>query len=284
MNNGWIKIHRKLLDWEWYGDFNMLRMWIHLLLNANFEEKKWMGIVIKRGQLVTSIKSLCDQTGLTAMQVRLCLDRLTKTGEINKQSNNQFTIITICKYDFYQSTDEDDNKQNNKRITNEQQTDNKQTTNEQQTDNKRITTTKEYKEREEREERKELQRIKENNTLTRISDRTQSFFDWLEINCPYVFGHLKLPTDAQYDTLVERYGKNMIAEQCMQIENRADLRKKYKVLFPTLNNWCKRELKSSNQAEYEQQQRLLQYAEVAADFLNQSEMGEQSTISPVIPF
>lgn len=134
------------------------------------------------------------------------------------------------------------------------------------------------------EDKKELIRIKENNTLTRISDRTQSFFDWLEINCPYVFGHLKLPTDAQFDTLVERYGKNMIAEQCMQIENRADLRKKYKVLFPTLNNWCKRELKSSNQAEYEQQQRLLQYAEVAADFLNQSEMGEQGAISPVIPF
>lgn len=274
MERGWIKLYRKFTDWEWYGDVTMMGFFVHLLIKANFEDKQWHGIMVKRGQVITSRERLSKELNISVRCVRTCIDRLIKSGNVTRETTNQMTILTICNYDIYQ--DVMTSKRPTKRPSNDQRT-----TNERPTTDQQPTTTKE---RKELEERKELQRIKENNTLTRISDRTQSFFDWLEINCPYVFGHLKLPTDAQYDTLVERYGKNMIAEQCMQIENRADLRKKYKVLFPTLNNWCKRELKSSNQAEYEQQQRLLQYAEVAADFLNQSEMGEQGTISPVIPF
>jgi hypothetical protein len=60
--------------------------------------------------------------------VRSCLDRLTRTGEINKQSTNKFTIITICKYGKYQLSPICEQQTINKQITNEQQTNNKQTT------------------------------------------------------------------------------------------------------------------------------------------------------------
>lgn len=36
---GWISLYRKILNWEWYSDANTFRLFIHLLLQANHEEK-----------------------------------------------------------------------------------------------------------------------------------------------------------------------------------------------------------------------------------------------------
>lgn len=133
--NGFILLDRKMLKWEWYQDTNTVRLFIHLLLMANWEDKKWQGIVIKRGQFVTSLRKMSQQTDLTIQQVRTCLERLFLTNEITKTSNNKYTVITIKNYDKYQ----DLNKYLNKRITNEQQTNNKRiTTTENNKNNKNI--------------------------------------------------------------------------------------------------------------------------------------------------
>ena len=100
---GFIQLHRKLLEWEWYHDVNTFKLFLHLLIKANFENKKWQGIEIKRGQLVTSIKHLSIESGLTEKQVRTSLDKLIKTKEVGKQSTSQNTTLTILSYDLYQS-------------------------------------------------------------------------------------------------------------------------------------------------------------------------------------
>ena len=132
MEEGWIKIFRRFLEWEWYSETNMVRLFLHLLLKANFEDKRWRGIVIRRGQLVTSISNLHTETRLSERAVRTCLDRLVKTGEIDKQTTSQFTIITICKYEEYQQVEEGKRQTNDKRATNERQASDKRTTNERQ--------------------------------------------------------------------------------------------------------------------------------------------------------
>jgi len=58
MSSGWIKLHRKLLDWEWYDDVNTTRVFLHLLMVANHKDNNWRGITIKRGQKLTSLSSL----------------------------------------------------------------------------------------------------------------------------------------------------------------------------------------------------------------------------------
>lgn len=130
----WIKIHNKLLDWEWASCPETMALWIHILLRANYEDKRWQGITIPRGSFVTSVDNLASTTGLSAQQVRTSLKRLISTSEITSKSTNRFTIITVCKYDSYQLNEESINKQNNK-------PNNNQATNEQQTNNKQITTT-----------------------------------------------------------------------------------------------------------------------------------------------
>jgi hypothetical protein len=130
MEDGWIKMFRLFLEWEWYGDTNMVRVFLHLLLKANFEDKRWCGMVIKRGQLVTSSLALAEETHLSRQRVRTCLSRLEHTGEISIKSTNKFSIITICKYGNYQATNV-----GNQPTTNQQPTNNQPTTNQQPTNN-----------------------------------------------------------------------------------------------------------------------------------------------------
>ena len=91
----------------------MVRLFIHLL-RANYEDKKWRGIIIKRGQLVTSIANLAAETGLSVKNVRTCLGKLQTTKEIGKQSASKFTIITICNYGKYQDQQEAEGQANGK--------------------------------------------------------------------------------------------------------------------------------------------------------------------------
>ena len=128
--SGWIKVFREFADWEWFAVPEMVQVFIYLLINANYEDKKWQGKVVEKGQLITSIDAIKCATHLSPQQIRTCLARLESTGEILKKSTNKYTLITICNYERYQSFDEQSNKQ---------------TTNKQQTNNKQSTTTKEYK-------------------------------------------------------------------------------------------------------------------------------------------
>jgi len=124
MKNGFIKIDKRILEWGWYQDSNTFRLWIHLLLKANWKDKKFQSLLVKCGQLVTSVKNLSKDLELTTQQIRTSLKKLKETKEISEKTTNKFTLINIENYCLYQ----DNKEKNNKQITNEQQTNNKQIT------------------------------------------------------------------------------------------------------------------------------------------------------------
>ena len=123
--SGFITLHRKLIEWEWYTDTNTKVLFLHLLLTVNWEDKKWRGIEIKRGSIITSISHLSKQTNLSYQNVRTALNNLTLTNEVNRQSTNKYTLLTVVNYEKYQD----------KKI---------KLTNKQQSTNKQLTTTKQY--------------------------------------------------------------------------------------------------------------------------------------------
>lgn len=99
---GWVKLHRKLLEWEWYGDAHMVHLLVHLLLTATHEDRKYKGLTIKRGQLVTTIKELAEALGASDTSTRRRMKRLKSGGFLTIKVVHNRTTITICNYDSYQ--------------------------------------------------------------------------------------------------------------------------------------------------------------------------------------
>ena len=102
MQQGWIKIHRQLIEWEWYDDLNTFRLFIHLLLKANHKAKKYRGLELKAGSLITGRDLLSFETGLSVMQVRTSLTKLKSTNEITIKTSSQGTISQLVNFTKYQ--------------------------------------------------------------------------------------------------------------------------------------------------------------------------------------
>lgn len=116
---GWICLYKKLINWEWYQDGNTCRLFIHLLLLANYEDKTWQGQLIKRGQLITSSEHLAKDLNLSRQQVRTAINKLKSTSEITTKSTNKYTLITIEKYEDYQAKTDKSNQQRNQQYDNQ---------------------------------------------------------------------------------------------------------------------------------------------------------------------
>lgn len=138
MCGGFIKLHRKITEWEWFYDNKTLVTFIHLLFMANWKDGKFQGVNVPRGSLITSVSHLAERTQQSIQQTRTALANLQSTNEITIKTTNRFSFITVNNYGLYQDYTQQDNKQNNKQ-------DNKQITINQQTNNKQITTIEEYK-------------------------------------------------------------------------------------------------------------------------------------------
>ena len=128
MANGWVKLHRQMTEWGWYKDNNTKCLFIHLLLMANHERKEYKGVVIKKGQLMTGLDVLANQTGMSVMQIRTALKHLKLTSEITINSTSKGTIITILNWGKYQLNEELITSDLTSTLTNKQQTNNKQIT------------------------------------------------------------------------------------------------------------------------------------------------------------
>ena len=120
MCKGWIKIHRGMLEWEWYDDNNTKILFLHLLLKANHKEKSYRGQLVKVGQLITGLDVLSKETGLSIQKIRTAISKLKSTNEITIKTSAKGSIIQVVKYKDYQQATSD--------ATDNQQASNKQTT------------------------------------------------------------------------------------------------------------------------------------------------------------
>ncbi len=105
-SDGFIKIHRSMLEWEWIDDPSMVTVFLHCLLMANWKEGRYHGRVIPRGSFVTSYEHLAQQTGLARSTIYRCVHRLCETGELELNVERSFTLIKVRNYATFQQSDE----------------------------------------------------------------------------------------------------------------------------------------------------------------------------------
>lgn len=126
--SGYIKLHRKITEWEWYSDANTFRVFIHLLLNANYSHNKWQGIPLNPGQRITSSDRIAEDLKLSRQNVRTAINHLKSTGEITVQSTNKFLLVTIENWASYQGSVEESTSNPTSKLTNDQPATNQQLT------------------------------------------------------------------------------------------------------------------------------------------------------------
>ncbi|MCQ2105905.1 MAG: hypothetical protein MJZ26_08945 [Fibrobacter sp.] len=227
---GWIKLHRGLLDWEWADKPEMVALFVHLLCMANTEDHEWHGTMVERGQIVTGRKELSKKTGISEQTIRTCINRLKSTNTITIKATNKYSIITICNFDKYQLADKADNQTAN------QQT-NQQLTNNQPTTNQQLTTLKEYKniriiKKEINKEKKEGQ-IYVSKVLNGQEPETEyeKFTAWIQTECPNAAKVQRQMTEAEFIKLQTLYGNKMVEEAIMALDNWRDFPKKRTSLY-----------------------------------------------------
>lgn len=235
MCNGWIKLHRKILKWEWFSCSATFHLFVYLLLTANTEDKRWQGIVVKRGQLVTSISSICKDTGLSTRQVRTSIERLKTTSEVTIKTTNKYTLVTICKYESYQLY-EGNERQAERQA--ERQTKDKQTTNErQQLKNNKNIRSKEENKKEKKVKEKVVAPIVATPKAESIESRKEKFYQSL---VPYVekYGREMVRDFFDYWTELTPSGRKMRVEQqrVFEIPKRLATWKKNEMKYETNHN------------------------------------------------
>lgn len=127
MNND-ILVNRKIMAWGWYKDANTMRVFLHLLLNANWHDGEYRGKPILRGQCLFGRKAFAEDLGISEQSIRTSINHLISTNEITIKSTNKFSVITIVKYNDYQLSSLINSQENNQQI-NMPSTNNQPTTN-----------------------------------------------------------------------------------------------------------------------------------------------------------
>jgi hypothetical protein len=142
-----IKLDRKIIDSEVFAHDGQLRFWLWLLLRANYKKsfaaintgsgKKT--VEVGRGQLLFGRNSASSELRINSSTLYKWLKHFEKLEMIEAKSNKHFTVVTICKYDEYQSEEMDE-------VTSREQASNKPVTNQCPTSNtsKEVKEVKEY--------------------------------------------------------------------------------------------------------------------------------------------
>lgn len=120
---GWVKLHRKLLESKHGKNPELMGIWIYLLLMANHRDGYTAdGTKINAGQFMTSQKKLAANFGIDRISLRRKLLILKNAHQIELQTSNKNTIITITNWHLYQGSEHQDEHQVNiKRTSSEHQ-------------------------------------------------------------------------------------------------------------------------------------------------------------------
>jgi hypothetical protein len=106
MNNGWVRLWRKIKETAFYKKPLICHLANHLVMSANIKDTETIfngsPFMVKRGQCIVGRKKLAEETGLSEQEIRTALQSLNKCHFVTSKSTNRYTLITVTKYEKYQ--------------------------------------------------------------------------------------------------------------------------------------------------------------------------------------
>ena len=216
MEQGWIKIHRTIIDKGWFQDSNAVHLWFYLLLKASHSKSEylWNGQIIdlQPGQFVTGRKKIANETGIQESKIERLLKLFESEQQIEQRKTNTSRLISIINYKKFQSNEQPfEQRVNNKRTTNEQ----------------RVNTNKEL---------KELKELKNDNYKDSLNPLLIFIFE----NCPNIQKMSQPMTETEANKLMDAFQFQEITEILVSMDNYKKLNTSYQSPFKTCLNWLKR--------------------------------------------
>ena len=108
--SSYILLSRSILDSDVFASQKLLKVWIWCLCKANYKDRfvplkvgKGETVVkVKRGQFLFGRFKAEEEIGIDGSTIYKSIHKLKNMEMIEIESNNQYSVITICKYDIYQ--------------------------------------------------------------------------------------------------------------------------------------------------------------------------------------
>lgn len=111
---GWIKLHRLILDSQIFASEKGLKIWIWILLKANHKQrfvpitigKGETTILVERGQFVFGRFSAEEDLNIDGSTIYKWIKKMENMEMITINSNSHYSIVTVNKYNDYNDIDE----------------------------------------------------------------------------------------------------------------------------------------------------------------------------------
>ena len=217
---GFVKLPNELTEWAWYNDNNTLAVYVRLIFGAAWKDREYKNVHLKRGQIITTIPQIAEQSNLTVQQVRTVIDRLKSTGKITVERTSKFSIITLTEYDC--------DAVSNSQATVQQQTNNSQATVQQQTNNSPTT---------DKQQSYFIINKKTEDNIDRMSESADAGTPAREAAKKNYAEHVAL-TEGEYGKLVEEYGEAVVQWCIQKLDNyKGSTGKKYASDYRTILSW-----------------------------------------------
>ncbi len=115
---GYIKLHRKILDNGVFADAELLKVFVWCILKANTTPNVVYGRKVDVGQFITGRITASEELYLKPSTIYKRLQKLKAQGYIDISSNTKNSLITVVNFKSYQLDDKPKKKRNLDTVTN----------------------------------------------------------------------------------------------------------------------------------------------------------------------
>ena len=115
---GYIKLHRKILDNGVFADAELLKVFVWCILKANTTPNMVYGRKVDIGEFITGRITASEELHLKPSTIYKRLQRLKSQGYIDIASTTKNSLITVVNYKSYQLDDRSKVKRNLDTVTN----------------------------------------------------------------------------------------------------------------------------------------------------------------------
>ena len=115
---GYIKLHRKILDNGVFADAELLKVFVWCILKANSVPNMVYGRKVDIGQFITGRVTASEELHLKPSTIYKRLHKLKAQGYIDISSTTKNSLITVVNYKSYQLDDRPKIKRNLDTVTN----------------------------------------------------------------------------------------------------------------------------------------------------------------------